>query len=108
MAVAYLLLAIRQNIWCWFCAGVSTAIYVWLTFVAKLYMDTALQVFYFAMAVYGWYVWTRGRRDGHEKAVVIWPVTTHAIAITAIVVIGGVNGYLLTPAPTRRFPISTR
>ena len=70
MAVAYLLLAIRQNIWCWLCAGISTAIYVWLTFVAKLYMDTALQVFYFAMAAYGWYVWTTGRRDGHEKPVV--------------------------------------
>ncbi len=25
-AIAYLVLAIRQNIWCWLCAGISTAI----------------------------------------------------------------------------------
>jgi nicotinamide mononucleotide transporter len=50
-AVAYLLLAIRQNIWCWLGAGISTAIYVYLFFVAKLYMESALNLFYFAMAI---------------------------------------------------------
>ena len=104
MAVAYLVLAIRQNIWCWLCAGVSTAIYVWLTFVAKLYMDSGLQMFYFAMAVYGWYVWTSGRQDGHEKAVVSWSVTTHAIALTLIVAVGMVSGYLLDTRTDAAFP----
>jgi len=104
MAVAYLLLAIRQNIWCWFCAGISTAIYVWLTYVAKLYMDTALQVFYFAMAVYGWYVWTSGRHDGQEKAVVRWPLATHAIALTAIFASGGLSGYMLDTRTDAAFP----
>jgi len=104
MAVAYLLLAIRQNIWCWFCAGISTAIYVWLTFVAKLYMDTALQLFYFAMAAYGWYVWTTGRHDGQEKDVVVWPVSTHAIALLLIAAVGAVNGYLLDTRTDAAFP----
>lgn len=104
MAIAYLLLAISQNIWCWFCAGISTAIYVWLTFVAKLYMDTALQVFYFAMAVYGWYVWTSGRHDGHERPVVAWPVSTHVVALAAIAAAGGINGYLLHTRTDAAFP----
>ena len=104
MAVAYLVLAIRQNIWCWFCAGVSTAIYVWLTFVAKLYMDTALQLFYFAMAAYGWYVWTSGRHDGQEKDVVVWPVSTHAIALVLIAAVGLTNGYLLDTRTDAAFP----
>ena len=104
MAVAYLVLAIRQNIWCWLCAAISTAIYVWLTFVAKLYMDTALQVFYFAMAAYGWYVWTTGRRDGHEKPVVVWPVSTHAIALAVIAGVGMANGYLLDARTDAAFP----
>ncbi len=104
MAVGYLLLAIRENIWCWFCAGVSTAIYIWLTFVANLYMDAVLQVFYFAMALYGWYVWMTGRRDGHERAVVVWPVSTHAIAIAMIVVVGSINGYLLDTRTDAAFP----
>ena len=29
-AIAYLLLAIRQNIWCWLFAGISTAIFAYL------------------------------------------------------------------------------
>ena len=52
-AIAYLLFAIRQNIWCWFFAGISTGIYVWLFFDARLYMESVLNAFYFAMAVYG-------------------------------------------------------
>ena len=59
-AIAYLVLAIRQNIWCWLGAGISTAIYVYLFFDAKLYMESALNLFYFAMAIYGWFVWYPG------------------------------------------------
>ena len=71
-AIGYLLLAIRENIWCWFCAGVSTAIYAYLFVEARLYMESGLNVFYFAMAIYGWYVWYSGRSDGHERPVVRW------------------------------------
>ena len=69
MAIGYLLLAIRENIWCWFFAGVSTALYVWLFFGARLYMESALNAFYFGMAVYGWYVWRSGRTDQHRRPV---------------------------------------
>ena len=54
LAIGYLLLAIRQNIWCWLCAGISTAIYVWLFIGARLYMESVLNGFYFIMAIYGW------------------------------------------------------
>jgi nicotinamide mononucleotide transporter len=97
MAVAYLLLAIRQNIWCWFCAGVST-------FGAKLYMESALNTFYFVMAIYGWYVWRSGRSDGHERPVVVWPVRTHAIAIAIVIVTSMASGYLLSTRTDAAFP----
>ena len=94
-AITYLLLAIRQNIWCWLGAAVSTAIYVYLFIIAKLYMESVLNLFYFIMAIYGWSVWYSGRTDGHELPVSVWPPKIHAIAITGIVVISVVNGYLL-------------
>ena len=59
-AVLYLLLAIRQNILCWVFALLSTAIYVLLFVDARLYMEAVLNVFYFAMAVYGWLSWRHG------------------------------------------------
>ena len=37
LALLYLILAIRQNILCWLCAAISTSIYIFLFFEAKLY-----------------------------------------------------------------------
>ena len=58
LAIAYLVLAIRQSIWCWAAAIVSTSLYVVLMYDARLYMESALQLFYIAIALYGWWHWT--------------------------------------------------
>ena len=104
LAVLYLLLAIRQNIWCWLCAGISTAIYVYLFLNARLYMESALNVFYFAMAIYGWSVWSRGRTDEHELSVSVWRVTIHGYAVAAIVVASLISGFLLNRYTDAAFP----
>ena len=104
LAVAYLLLVIRENIWCWFCAAISTAIYVWLFIDARLYMESVLNAFYFIMALYGWSVWRSGRSDGHERPVVQWPMQTHAVAIAAIVVLSFINGFFLSRYTDAAFP----
>ena len=95
MALLYLFLAIRQNIWCWFGAGISTAIYVYLFLDAKLYMQSALNGFYFAMAIYGWVVWRSGQADEKQLPVVSWPLMTHVYAILLIAAVGLFNGYVL-------------
>ncbi len=103
-AIAYLLLAIRQNIWCWLFAGISTAIYVWLFLVARLYMESVLNSFYFALAIYGWSSWYYGRSDGKELPVVRWSPVVHGIAIAAIVALAAINGYLLERFTAAAFP----
>src|ERR1019366_10371710 len=57
LALAYLLLAIRQSIHCWLAAFVSSCLYVWVLFGARLYMESALNGFYAAMAAYGFWQW---------------------------------------------------
>jgi len=104
LAVLYLLLAIRQNIWCWLCAGISTAIYVYLFLNARLYMESALNVFYFGMAIYGWSVWSRGRTGDHELSVSVWRINTHGYAITAILAASLISGYLLNRYTDAAFP----
>lgn len=95
-AIAYLLLAIRQNIWCWLGAGISTAVYIYLFFAAKLYMESALNLFYFGMAIYGWWVWYSGRSGDEELPVFVWPRNVHAIAIASILAASLLSGYLLS------------
>ena len=103
-AILYLLLAIRENIWCWLFAGISTAIYVYLFVLARLYMESALNVFYFVMAVYGFSVWYRGRTPDHELAVSVWPIATHGIAIGAILLASLASGYLLDTYTNAAYP----
>ena len=95
LAIAYLLLAIRQNIWCWAAALLSTCIYLVLFFGARLYMESALQIFYAVMAVYGWSQWRGGDPKGNKLRVSRWPWTRHALAIGAILVLSTGSGRLL-------------
>ena len=38
---------------------ISVLIYVYICFGIKLYADAGINLFYFFMSVYGWYIWTR-------------------------------------------------
>lgn len=94
-AVAYLLLAIRENIWCWLFAAVSSGCYIYLFIDALLYMESLLNAYYLVMAGYGWWVWSNNRdMDGH-RPVVTWPWRVHAAAITSIVVLSAGSAWLL-------------
>ena len=68
-AIAYLLLAVKENVWCWLFALISTLIYTALFWNVSLLMDSALNIYYMAMAVFGWYQWTRGGAiTGHANS----------------------------------------
>ena len=103
-AIAYLILAIRQNSLCWVFAGISTVIYVYLFFTARLYMESVLNVFYLAMAIYGWVSWRQGSSENTDLAVTIWPWRRHAVALLVIVALSLVNGYFLTIYTDAEFP----
>jgi nicotinamide mononucleotide transporter len=95
LAVAYLLLAIRQNIWCWAAAAVSTLLYLVIMYRASLYMESVLQLFYLGMAFYGWQQWRRGGEDHGELSVSTWPLRRHALAIAGVLLLVLVSGVLL-------------
>lgn len=96
LAITYLVLAIRQNIWCWAAAAVSTAIYLFIMFEAKLYMESALQVFYLAMAAYGWHQWRRHGQSREVLTVTTWPISYHLFAIVSVLLLAFVSGHLLS------------
>jgi nicotinamide mononucleotide transporter len=100
LAVAYLLLAIGQRLSCWLAAFLSSALYVWVLFSARLYMESVLNGFYAAMAVYGFLQWQHGR-GGAALAVHRWPIAWHARAALVIVALSIVSSFFLrryTPA----------
>lgn len=104
LAILYLVLAIRQNIWCWLCAALSTAIYTWLFFSANLYMESALNVFYFVMAIYGWIVWSGGGKLANELPVCRWGARVHVRALAVIAITSVISGYLLALYTDAAYP----
>jgi len=95
LLIAYLLLAIRQNIWCWAAAFAGTCIYLVLMYQARLYMESALQVFYLAMAVYGWRHWRGGAGAHHALRVTTWALTQHLWAGVGILGLSVASGAAL-------------
>jgi nicotinamide mononucleotide transporter len=95
LALAYLVLAIRENVLCWLAAIFSTSIYIVLTFRVGLYIESALQLFYIAMAIYGWYSWTHGEGPDHRLKVSSWPLRRHIVPLSLILLCSLGSGYLL-------------
>jgi nicotinamide mononucleotide transporter len=95
LAVAYLVLAIRQNIWCWAAAAISAALYLFILYDSKLYLQSTLQLYYLAMAGYGWYHWRRPSDQANELPVTRWPLRNHVIAIGIVLLLVVISSQLM-------------
>lgn len=104
LAVAYLLLAIRQNRACWWCAVASAGLYIKLMYDAGLYMESALQVFYIGMAVYGWWMWRPNQSLDDGRVVTNWPLAFHVLPIFTIVLLTLSSGAVLSLYTDAAFP----
>ena len=54
---------IRQKLFSWPAGIISTTIYVYIFFEAKLYSDVLLHIAYIISQAHGWYYWLQGKRD---------------------------------------------
>ena len=106
LAVAYLILAARNSRWCWFAAFISSGLFVYVLWHAKLYMDAGLNSYYVVMAVYGWIIWSK-RSDLPDSAgatISSLPLKVHAFAITWLLALSATSGFLLTQYTEAAFP----
>jgi len=97
LSVTYLILAIKQNLWCWVAAFISTFIYSILFFDASLLMDSALNIFYLIMALYGWYSWKYGNVKNQNKELEIstYGLNKNIKIILRLTLLSLVLGYIM-------------
>ena len=95
LALAYLLLAARESLWCWLCALVSSVIYMWLMWQSRLYMETALNLFYAVMAVLGWLQWKPQQAGAQQRAIVTMTWPQHVSCWAIVLVLTLANGWLM-------------
>lgn len=96
LSVAYLWLAMKENIWCWYCAFISTALFVWIFGDVSLYMESLLNIYYMGMAVYGWYQWKKGGEQHEGIEISAWTLKQHVLALAFIAAATLISGYLLS------------
>ena len=77
--VLYVVLAAKKIKWCWWFAMVSTGLSIYLCFVATLFIESFLQLFYFGMAIYGWVYWNKNKNN--DQPIVRWRLNYHLINI---------------------------
>lgn len=90
----YVLLIYRRNRLGWIAGAASSIIYVYESARAHLPMQSGLQLYYVAMAIYGWRNWTRA--EGQDAGGIgRWPLRYHAIAIVVILLLSALIAMLL-------------
>jgi len=116
-ALAYLILAMYEKRSCWYMAFVSTTIYTFLFFNVSLVMESALQVYYLLMAIYGWWVWREntseptspavGSSASFEKNTMTihrWSLRQHSLAIIVVMVLTAISGSILEAKTSAALP----
>jgi len=104
LAIAYLVLIMRENALGWLCALVSTAIYTMLFWEVSLVMDSALNIYYMGMAVYGWYQWRGGGHNKQASPIIKWRPSFHIGGFLIIATATLVSGYLLSRSTQAAWP----
>jgi len=103
-AVAYLVLAVRENSLCWYAAGISTLIFLFIFWDVKLYMESGLQIYYLGMAFYGWYQWRGANRETASLRGSKWRAKQHVIALALIATLTLISGSLLNSGTDANLP----
>ena len=62
VGLVYLWLEYRASIYLWLACIIMPAIYLVVYYQAGLYADFGINVYYLIASVYGWIVWSRGRK----------------------------------------------
>ncbi|MFC4655287.1 MULTISPECIES: nicotinamide riboside transporter PnuC [Rheinheimera] len=95
-ALAYVLLALKQSLWCWPAALLSTLLYSHIMWHSALLSDALLQIYYAGMALYGWYNWRRlQQQQSHQHGMTEFSLVFHGRLIAATAGAGLLLGYLM-------------
>ena len=104
-SIIYVILAAKKNIWCWVAAAISVALYIYICYDAKLYAETGLQIFYFLMAIVGYYSWKGLKNKDEITEINELKLKHHCYVIILGVLISFVFGFILSTYTDAKMPL---
>ena len=100
-SILYVILAVKENIWCWGAALISVSLYIYICFSAQLYPETGLQVFYFIMAIIGYYMWNKENKEEIKE----WSEIKHLLIILLGAILTFFMGFYFSTYTNAKMPI---
>ncbi len=96
--VIYVIMAIRENPWCWIAGIVNVGMYMVVFYQSRLYGAAVLQVIYLAMSVYGLLFWMGigSKKEKHVPAITHTPPRLWLLLIILMALGSAVLGILLS------------
>lgn len=101
-SIIYVILATKQNIWCWAFAAISVTLYTYICLNARLFAEAILQVFYLFMAAYGYYNWNKSNSELEVKE---WSISKHLLIILFGAIIVFFVGFYFSTYTNAKMPI---
>lgn len=95
LALTYVVLAIKQSLWCWPVAALSAAIYVVLFLEGRLYMEAILQGCYVLMAGYGLWQWKFGELGEDTQVIKTKSLRWHLTFVVGILAVSLLVAYYM-------------
>jgi nicotinamide mononucleotide transporter len=86
----------QQNVWGWFWAIISSAIYSVIFYQARLFSDMGLQGVFIILSIYGWFSWKFGSIEKTVLSVSKIPFKTSVICLIFLVIFTLTSGYLFS------------
>ena len=104
LGLAYLVLAVRQQLACWYAAFISSSIFLVLFWNVGLLMESALYTYYVFMAVYGFRQWRSGPDNSSQRPIGRWRPLRHVLAIAAVLLLSAGSGWWLDANTSASLP----
>ena len=101
----YIVLAVKENLWCWVAAAISTILYIAIFWRANLLMDSLLNSYYLVMAGYGYYSWTHPKQASKDQlAISRFTIFQHVFTIAGIFIGAYICGALISRFTSAAWP----
>lgn len=106
-SVAYVILALRENILCWPFGITASAISVVFYFETQLPFEAMLNIFYCLAGIYGWWEWHKGfsQKEKSETKKEL-PITRLKLPTALILLVTGIAGSLVCGAISAHYKTS--
>ena len=90
--ILYIILAAKENIWCWLAAAISVSLYMYINYDLGYYSQAVLQIFYLFMAIYGYVMWNKLDPERIKE----WSAKKHLFIIFIGAITTFIIGFILT------------